>query len=109
MSSLGMALLGPVRVVWAAEVHSLAPQTRYTIAGPAEATRVGSPPTTPSQSPLQRHPPSGITNHNNRNSALDTPTMTARPRLLLTLGDVAGIGPEIVARAWPELNDVCRP
>jgi 4-hydroxythreonine-4-phosphate dehydrogenase len=25
------------------------------------------------------------------------------PRLLITLGDVAGIGPEIVARAWPEL------
>jgi 4-hydroxythreonine-4-phosphate dehydrogenase len=25
------------------------------------------------------------------------------PRLLLTLGDVAGIGPEIVARGWPEL------
>jgi 4-hydroxythreonine-4-phosphate dehydrogenase len=29
--------------------------------------------------------------------------MTQRPRLLITLGDVAGIGPEIVARAWPEL------
>jgi 4-hydroxythreonine-4-phosphate dehydrogenase len=26
------------------------------------------------------------------------------PRLLITLGDVAGIGPEIVARAWPELH-----
>jgi 4-hydroxythreonine-4-phosphate dehydrogenase len=26
-----------------------------------------------------------------------------QPRLLITLGDVAGIGPEIVARAWPEL------
>ncbi len=25
------------------------------------------------------------------------------PRLLLTLGDVAGIGPEIVVRGWPEL------
>jgi 4-hydroxythreonine-4-phosphate dehydrogenase len=25
------------------------------------------------------------------------------PRLLITLGDVAGIGPEIVARAWPDL------
>ena len=23
------------------------------------------------------------------------------PRLLITLGDVAGIGPEIVAKAWP--------
>ena len=26
-----------------------------------------------------------------------------KPRLLITLGDVAGIGPEIVAKAWPEL------
>ena len=26
-----------------------------------------------------------------------------RPRLLITLGDVAGIGPEIVAKAWPQL------
>ena len=26
-----------------------------------------------------------------------------KPKLLITLGDVAGIGPEIVARAWPEL------
>ena len=25
------------------------------------------------------------------------------------MGDVAGIGPEIIARAWPELNAVCRP
>jgi 4-hydroxythreonine-4-phosphate dehydrogenase len=32
-----------------------------------------------------------------------------RPRLLLTLGDVAGVGPEIVARAWPELFAYCRP
>lgn len=31
------------------------------------------------------------------------------PRLLITLGDVAGIGPEIVARAWPELLPLCRP
>jgi 4-hydroxythreonine-4-phosphate dehydrogenase len=31
------------------------------------------------------------------------------PRLLITLGDVAGIGPEIVARAWPELHALCRP
>ena len=27
----------------------------------------------------------------------------SRPRLLITLGDVAGIGPEVVARAWAEL------
>ncbi len=31
------------------------------------------------------------------------------PRLLITLGDVAGIGPEIVARAWPDLLPMCRP
>jgi 4-hydroxythreonine-4-phosphate dehydrogenase len=31
------------------------------------------------------------------------------PRLLITLGDVAGIGPEIVARAWPDLFAHCRP
>lgn len=35
--------------------------------------------------------------------------MSERPRLLMTLGDVAGIGPEIVARAWPELLAICRP
>src|SRR5690349_9366170 len=32
-----------------------------------------------------------------------------RPRLLFTLGDVAGIGPEIVARAWQQLQPLCRP
>jgi 4-hydroxythreonine-4-phosphate dehydrogenase len=31
------------------------------------------------------------------------------PTLLITLGDVAGIGPEIVARGWPELLADCRP
>jgi 4-hydroxythreonine-4-phosphate dehydrogenase len=31
------------------------------------------------------------------------------PTLLLTMGDVAGIGPEIIARAWPELLTRCRP
>jgi 4-hydroxythreonine-4-phosphate dehydrogenase len=31
------------------------------------------------------------------------------PRLLITLGDVAGIGPEIVARAWPQLVRLARP
>src|SRR5438105_13043471 len=35
--------------------------------------------------------------------------MSARPRLLLTMGDVAGIGPEIIARAWPALQAFCRP
>jgi 4-hydroxythreonine-4-phosphate dehydrogenase len=32
-----------------------------------------------------------------------------KPRLLITLGDVAGIGPEIVARAWPELVKLADP
>src|SRR5262245_5821361 len=31
------------------------------------------------------------------------------PRLLITMGDVAGIGPEIIARAWLELVDIARP
>src|SRR5262245_60310949 len=35
--------------------------------------------------------------------------MAQLPRLLLTMGDVAGIGPEIVARAWPDLLSLCRP
>lgn len=35
--------------------------------------------------------------------------MQTRPRLLFTMGDVAGIGPEIIARAWPELLHLCRP
>lgn len=35
--------------------------------------------------------------------------MTTVPRLLLTMGDVAGVGPEILARAWPELLTICRP
>jgi 4-hydroxythreonine-4-phosphate dehydrogenase len=35
--------------------------------------------------------------------------MTELPRLLLTMGDVAGIGPEVIAGAWPELVRLCRP
>jgi 4-hydroxythreonine-4-phosphate dehydrogenase len=31
------------------------------------------------------------------------------PRLLITLGDVAGIGPEVVVKAWPKLVEICRP
>ncbi len=31
------------------------------------------------------------------------------PRLLITLGDVAGIGPEIVAKAWPKLMAFSHP
>jgi 4-hydroxythreonine-4-phosphate dehydrogenase len=33
----------------------------------------------------------------------------SHPLLLITLGDVAGVGPEIVARAWPALPELCRP
>lgn len=33
----------------------------------------------------------------------------AKPRLLITLGDVAGIGPEIVAKTWQRLGEWCRP
>src|SRR5438309_2044335 len=33
----------------------------------------------------------------------------ALPRLLITLGDVAGIGPEVVAKAWPKLAPLCDP
>jgi 4-hydroxythreonine-4-phosphate dehydrogenase len=32
-----------------------------------------------------------------------------KPTLLITLGDVAGIGPEIVGTAWPTLHEYCRP
>jgi 4-hydroxythreonine-4-phosphate dehydrogenase len=32
-----------------------------------------------------------------------------KPRLLITMGDVAGIGPEIIARAWPDLSPFCCP
>lgn len=35
--------------------------------------------------------------------------MNQRPRLLLTMGDVAGIGPEIIAKAWPKLVQFCQP
>jgi 4-hydroxythreonine-4-phosphate dehydrogenase len=35
--------------------------------------------------------------------------MNVNPRLLLTMGDVAGVGPEIIARAWPELVQLGRP
>lgn len=31
------------------------------------------------------------------------------PRLLITMGDVAGIGPEIIARSWSKLVMLCRP
>jgi 4-hydroxythreonine-4-phosphate dehydrogenase len=37
------------------------------------------------------------------------PAFMDKPRLLITLGDVAGIGPEIVARAWPQLVSEAEP
>jgi 4-hydroxythreonine-4-phosphate dehydrogenase len=33
----------------------------------------------------------------------------ADSRLFITMGDVAGIGPEIIALGWPELCRICRP
>jgi 4-hydroxythreonine-4-phosphate dehydrogenase len=30
--------------------------------------------------------------------------MAEHPRILITMGDVAGIGPEIIVRAWPEIS-----
>src|SRR5207244_2872199 len=35
--------------------------------------------------------------------------MNDRPRLLITMGDAAGIGPEIIVRAWRDLSAWCRP
>lgn len=35
--------------------------------------------------------------------------MRVKPRLLLTMGDVAGIGPEVIAAAWPDLLTICSP
>ncbi len=35
--------------------------------------------------------------------------MRHRPLLLITLGDVAGIGPEVVAKAWVDLQSICKP
>jgi 4-hydroxythreonine-4-phosphate dehydrogenase len=32
-----------------------------------------------------------------------------RARLLITMGDVAGVGPEIIGRAWPDLLSLCQP
>lgn len=32
-----------------------------------------------------------------------------KPKLLITMGDVAGIGPEIIAKAWARLGEVCVP
>ena len=40
---------------------------------------------------------------------MTAPAPIVRPRLLVTMGDVAGVGPEIIARAWPDLNALCRP
>lgn len=35
--------------------------------------------------------------------------MHSKPRVLVTMGDVAGIGPEIIVRAWPEITKLCEP
>ncbi len=38
-------------------------------------------------------------------------TTDNRPRIAMTMGDVAGVGPEVIARAWsdPTLHRLCRP
>lgn len=35
--------------------------------------------------------------------------MNTSSKLLITMGDVAGVGPEIIAKAWPALDKICRP
>src|SRR5947209_6010074 len=35
--------------------------------------------------------------------------MNRKPTLLLTMGDVGGVGPEIIARAWAQLQPLARP
>lgn len=35
--------------------------------------------------------------------------MNTHLRLLITMGDAAGVGPEIIARAWPALTELCCP
>jgi 4-hydroxythreonine-4-phosphate dehydrogenase len=35
--------------------------------------------------------------------------MVEHPRLCVTMGDVAGVGPEIIAKAWPVMRTFCRP
>lgn len=39
------------------------------------------------------------------------PATDYRPRVALTMGDVAGVGPEVIARAWsdPTLHRLCQP
>jgi 4-hydroxythreonine-4-phosphate dehydrogenase len=36
-------------------------------------------------------------------------TTQSKPRILITLGDVAGIGPEIVDKAWEKISEMCEP
>ena len=58
---------------------------------------------------LARTPAALAPPRNRENPAMTQPAEAVLPRLLITLGDVAGIGPEIVARAWPQLFAHCRP
>jgi 4-hydroxythreonine-4-phosphate dehydrogenase len=43
--------------------------------------------------------------------AEEEPVQDDRPLVALTMGDVAGVGPEVIARAWPDspLRDLARP
>src|SRR4029077_14795962 len=36
-------------------------------------------------------------------------SMKTYPQLLITMRDIAGIGPEIIAKSWPQLQEHCRP
>ena len=42
---------------------------------------------------------------------MDDQDREVRPLVGLTMGDVAGVGPEVIARAWcdPALHTLCRP
>ncbi len=35
--------------------------------------------------------------------------MNQKPRILITMGDVAGVGPEIIVKAWDEILAFCDP
>jgi 4-hydroxythreonine-4-phosphate dehydrogenase len=48
----------------------------------------------------------GVTHDTTRNYYVNG---MALPRILITLGDVAGIGPEVMAKAWPAIAPVCNP
>ncbi|NBR05036.1 MAG: 4-hydroxythreonine-4-phosphate dehydrogenase PdxA [Planctomycetes bacterium] len=38
-----------------------------------------------------------------------TPSNMQKPKILITMGDVAGVGPEIIVKAWGEILTFCEP